>query len=72
MNNSQAVAIQLSNWAAIGDWRLMFLDRDRVRAATPEDAQRTALQVLQGARTAPSACSFPASPTAPRFRSGPT
>ena len=29
MNNSQAVALQLSEWAAIGDWRLMFLDRDR-------------------------------------------
>ena len=23
--------VQLSSWAAIGDWRLMFLDRDRVR-----------------------------------------
>ena len=31
MNNSQAVALQLSNWAAIGDWRMFFLDRDRVR-----------------------------------------
>ena len=47
MNNSQAVALQLSEWAAIGDWRLMFLDRDRVRTATAEDAQRTALQYLK-------------------------
>ncbi|HZF29508.1 MAG TPA: pitrilysin family protein [Gammaproteobacteria bacterium] len=47
MNNSQAVALQLSEWAAIGDWRLMFLDRDRARAATAEDAQRTALQYLK-------------------------
>lgn len=47
MNNSQAVAVQLSNWASIGDWRLMFLDRDRVRTATVEDAQRTALQYLK-------------------------
>jgi zinc protease len=47
MNNSQAVAVQLSNWASIGDWRLLFLDRDRVRSATPEDAQRTALQYLK-------------------------
>jgi zinc protease len=47
MNNSQSVALQLSEWAAIGDWRLMFLDRDRVRAATAEDAQRTALQYLK-------------------------
>jgi zinc protease len=47
MNNSQAIAVQLSNWASIGDWRLMFLDRDRVRSATAPDAQRTALQYLK-------------------------
>ena len=47
MNNSQAVALQLSEWAAIGDWRLMFLDRDRARSATVEDVQRTALQYLK-------------------------
>jgi zinc protease len=47
MNNSQAVALQLSEWAAIGDWRLMFLDRDRVRAAKAADLQRVALQYLK-------------------------
>ena len=72
MNNSQSVAIQLSNWAAIGDWRLMFLDRDRVRTATRRgDAERRAASISRP-RTAPSACSCPASPTARRFRRGPT
>ena len=47
MNNTQSVAVQLSSWAAIGDWRLMFLDRDRVREATVADAQRTALAYLK-------------------------
>ena len=47
MNNTQAIAIQLSNWASIGDWRLMFLDRDRVRAATVADTQRTALEYFK-------------------------
>jgi len=47
MNNSQAVALQLSEWAAIGDWRLMFVDRDRARTATVEDVQRTALEYLK-------------------------
>jgi zinc protease len=42
MNNSQSIAIQLSSWAAIGDWRLMFLDRDRVRTATAEATQSAA------------------------------
>jgi len=47
MNNSQRVAVQLSEWAAIGDWRLMFVDRDRARTATVEDVQRTALMYLK-------------------------
>jgi zinc protease len=47
MNNSQAIAIQLSSWASIGDWRLLFLDRDRVRAVTADDVQRVALQYLK-------------------------
>ena len=47
MNNSQSVAIQLSNWAAIGDWRLMFLDRDRVRTASAEATQSAALQYFK-------------------------
>jgi zinc protease len=42
MNNSQGIAIQLSNWASIGDWRLMFLDRDRVRTASAESANSAA------------------------------
>jgi zinc protease len=47
MNNSQAVAVQLSNWASIGDWRLMFLDRDRVREVTAAEAQQAALKYLK-------------------------
>jgi zinc protease len=47
MNNSQAVALQLSEWAAIGDWRLMFIDRDHVREATAETAQRAALKYFK-------------------------
>jgi len=47
MNNSQAVALQLSNWAAIGDWRMLFFDRDRVRSVTADDAQTAALHYLK-------------------------
>jgi zinc protease len=47
MNNSQSIAIQLSSWAAIGDWRLMFLDRDRVRTASAEATQSAALKYLK-------------------------
>jgi zinc protease len=47
MNNSQAIAVQLSNWASIGDWRLLFLDRDRVRSASAEATQSAALKYLK-------------------------
>lgn len=36
-NNPQSIGLQLSEWAAMGDWRLMFLHRDRVEKVTPED-----------------------------------
>ncbi len=51
--NSASVAIDLSDWAAQGDWRLFFLFRDRVEKVTPEDVQRVAAQFLtQTNRTA--------------------
>ena len=36
-NNPQSIALQLSEWASMGDWRLLFLHRDRVEKVTPED-----------------------------------
>lgn len=47
MNDSRGIALQLSTWASIGDWRLLFLDRDRVRAVTTDDVQRAALKYLK-------------------------
>ena len=47
MNDSQAVALQLSEWAASGDWRLFFLDRDRVRAVTADQAQTAAMRYFK-------------------------
>ena len=47
MNDSQAVALQLSNWAAMGDWRMFFLDRDRVREVTADEAQAAALHYFK-------------------------
>ncbi len=40
--DSTKIAIDLSNWAAQGDWRLYFLYRDRVEKVTPDDVKRVA------------------------------
>ncbi|MHB1421828.1 MAG: M16 family metallopeptidase [Gemmataceae bacterium] len=42
MAKSNDVAEQLNEWTACGDWRLMFLHRDRVAKVTPEDVRRVA------------------------------
>lgn len=47
MNNSQNVAMGLSEAQAIGDWRLLFLDRDRIGKITPEDVSRVATLYLK-------------------------
>lgn len=46
MNDPQSVALELSEWIARGDWRLMFLNRDRVAKVTPADVQRVAQKYL--------------------------
>ena len=42
MNNSQSVALNLSNWQSMGDWRLLFLHRDRIQNATRDQVQQAA------------------------------
>ena len=46
-NNPQGIARQLSEWAAMGDWRLLFLHRDRLEAVTPEDVHAVAKAYLK-------------------------
>ncbi|MFO1095662.1 MAG: insulinase family protein [Planctomycetaceae bacterium] len=47
MSNSASVAIQLSDWASQGDWRLIFLYRDRLEQVTPASVQAVAKKYLQ-------------------------
>jgi zinc protease len=46
MTNTQSLALNLSEWASMGDWRLLFLNRDRIRNVTPEDVVRVAKTYL--------------------------
>uniref|UniRef100_Q027T3 Peptidase M16 domain protein n=1 Tax=Solibacter usitatus (strain Ellin6076) TaxID=234267 RepID=Q027T3_SOLUE len=47
MADSQSVALDLSEYYSQGDWRLMFLMRDRISKVTPEDVLRVAKAYLK-------------------------
>jgi len=40
LNSADRVGLQMSEFIGMGDWRLFFLNRDRIRAVTPEDVTR--------------------------------
>jgi zinc protease len=44
--DTNQVAIALSEWAALGDWRLYFLHRDRLEQITPSQVQAVATRYL--------------------------
>lgn len=45
--NPEQLAIQLTEWASYGDWRLFFLHRDRLEKVTNEDVKRVASSYLK-------------------------
>jgi zinc protease len=52
LRNSERAAIALSEWVGTGDWRLMFLHRDRLETVKPADVSRVAQAYLvRGNRT---------------------
>jgi zinc protease len=47
LNSSDQVGLELSEWIGMGDWRLLFLNRDRLRKTTAEEVQRVATNYLK-------------------------
>jgi zinc protease len=46
LHDPNEIAIELSEWAAQGDWRLYFLHRDRIEKVTPKEVQDVASKYL--------------------------
>lgn len=44
--DTKQIAVDLSEWAAMGDWRLYFLYRDWIEQITPDDVKRVAQTYL--------------------------
>jgi zinc protease len=71
LNDSSSVGLDLSEWASMGDWRMLFLTRDRIEKVTPEDVARVAKQYLKASNrtigrflpdAAPDRAEIPAAP----------
>ncbi|OKY26354.1 pitrilysin family protein [Thalassotalea sp. PP2-459] len=45
-NSSERIAMELSEWLGMGDWRLLFLNRDRIESVTAEDVNRVAASYI--------------------------
>jgi zinc protease len=47
LNNSEQIGLELSEWEGMGDWRLLFLHRDRIAKVTDADVLRVAKMYLK-------------------------
>ena len=47
LTDSTRIGLDLSEYMAAGDWRLLFYERDRLKAVTPADVQRVAKLYLK-------------------------
>ena len=47
LNSADRVGLQMSEWIGAGDWRLFFLDRDRIKKVSIEDVRRVAALYLK-------------------------
>jgi zinc protease len=46
-NSSERIGLELSEFIGMGDWRMLFISRDRIKAVTVLDVKRVAKQYLK-------------------------
>ena len=46
-NSSERICLQLSEWIGMGDWRLMFIHRDRIKEVTADQVLKVAENYLK-------------------------
>jgi zinc protease len=46
-NSSERIGLQISEYVGMGDWRMLFVSRDRIKAVTVLDVNRVAKQYLK-------------------------
>ena len=59
MNDSENAARNLSEWQSMGDWRLLFLYRDRIQKVTRDPGGNRRPRNILSPQTARSASSYP-------------
>ncbi len=79
-NNPQRIALDLSEWASMGDWRLFFLHRDRIAQVTAEGVLEVAQTYLRNSNrtvgyfhptdTTPERAEIPEPPDVPALVAG--
>jgi zinc protease len=47
LTHGDRIGLEMSEWIASGDWRLFFLQRDRIKKVTPEEVQRVAAKYIK-------------------------
>jgi zinc protease len=47
LRDSERIGLFMSQYIAVGDWRILFLNRDRLQKVTPDDVERVAKAYLK-------------------------
>ena len=72
LRDSERIGLFMSQYIAVGDWRILFLDRDRLHAVAPQDVERVAKAYLRDSNLPSASSSRRPLRCGPRFPAKPT